>query len=273
MRMTTLSLSLLLLAATTVSAIERAPETHAVLRGPTNQLLIPAAGNVAGIGGTFFRSDITVTNFRDAEQLVAFQWLPEGRSGATLIGGLLAVPPNTMVSAEDFIARYVGHTGVGSILVSAITRQGNLDPNGRIYATARIWTHHPGGSGTVSQSLPVVATAAINSAQALTIHGQRIDARFRTNVGIVNLDLERSHTFEILQNTDDPTLLPVVTTVIVPPFSMEQVPLHNMKATALQIVVTPKTAVDPRNWVAYGSSVDNTTGDGWSALGFPASGQ
>lgn len=33
------------------------------------------------------------------------------------------------------------------------------------------------------------------------------------------------------------------------------------------IVVTAITVVDPRQWVAYGSSIDNVTGDGWSSLG------
>ncbi|HXG57702.1 MAG TPA: hypothetical protein VNL91_01610, partial [Thermoanaerobaculia bacterium] len=256
MRIANLSLSLLaLVLASSLPAAERTPASDSALRGPTNQILIPAAGNVAGANGTFFRSDITITNFRDADQIVAIQWLPQGRSGAALLGGALIIPARTMVAAEDFVERYVGQTGLGAILITAVTPQGTLDPNGLLYSTSRIWTPQPGGAaGTLSQTFPVLPTGAISAAPQVTLHGLRIDSRYRTNVGIVNLDLERSHTFEILQNTDDPTLLPVVTTVIVPPFAMQQVALPNMRSSALQIVVTPKTAVDRRHWVAYGSS-------------------
>jgi hypothetical protein len=58
-----------------------------------------------------------------------------------------------------------------------------------------------------------------------------------------------------------------VQTVTVPPFAMQQVSAQNFKATALQIRVTPKSAISPTQWVAYGSSVDNVTGDSWSSIG------
>ena len=96
-------------------------------------------------------------------------------------------------------------------------------------------------------------------------------------MGIVNLDPSGERTFDILQNTDDPTLAPnfapVMTTVIVPPLSFRQVPLPNFRSMALQIVVTPRQPIDPRTWAAYGSSVDQITGDSWSHLAFPLLGQ
>ena len=56
-------------------------------RGPVPQLLIPAAGALQGQNGTFFRSDITLINYRGADQRVRLQWLPENVTGVGLAGG------------------------------------------------------------------------------------------------------------------------------------------------------------------------------------------
>ena len=44
------------------------------------QLLIPVAGSTPGANGTFFKSDITLGNFRPQSQAVRLQWLPQGVS-------------------------------------------------------------------------------------------------------------------------------------------------------------------------------------------------
>jgi hypothetical protein len=88
-------------------------------------------------------------------------------------------------------------------------------------------------------------------------------------VGIVNLDtVDRS--FNIVQTTDDPNAPTNTAMVTVPARSMVQVPLANLSAAALQILVQPLVEINPTLWMAYGSSVDNTTGDSWSSLGFQA---
>jgi hypothetical protein len=68
----------------------------------------------------------------------------------------------------------------------------------------------------------------------------------------------------------------------VPPLSMNQVRLFDMPATVLQISITagPEPAIGapvggPYSgfWFAYGSTVDNVTGDSWSALALPLDGR
>jgi hypothetical protein len=76
-------------------------------------------------------------------------------------------------------------------------------------------------------------------------------------------------TFDILQTTDDPSNPVNTTTVVVPAMSMVQAPLPALASAALQIAVQPRV-VNPTLWMAYGSSVDNVTGDSWSSLGFQA---
>src|SRR6185436_1850128 len=102
-----------------------------------------------------------------------------------------------------------------------------------------------------------------------TILGQRIDNRYRTNVGIVNLDtVERS--FDVIQTTDDPVNTTNTSTVTVAARSMVQFPLPLIASTALQIAIQPRVEINPALWMAYGSSVDNVTGDSWSNLAFQA---
>lgn len=252
----------------------------AQLRGPTNQMLLPAAGNLPGANGTYFRSDVTLTNFRDADQRVQLQWLPQTPSGTTPMPApvTITIPAYSGVASEDFTTNYLQQTGLGAILITGVTSANALDASALLFATARIWSPQPGSTGTVSQTFPVVPVAAISPSSQVIILGQRIDDRYRTNVGIVNLETNYSWTFDIVQSTDNPTFAAVQTTVTVPPMSMLQVRLHDDPSHVLQITVTPRNPWAPQGapsppptnvWVAYASSVDNVTGDSWSSLAMP----
>jgi hypothetical protein len=252
------------------SAVAQPGKDVDFLRGPTNQILFASAGSVPGSGGTFFHSDISLFNYRDTAQTVRILFLKQGQNGNNAPVRNLTLPARTGVVSDDFIAEVLQDSGVGALLITAVTSSGTVDPGGLLYATERVWTRQTNTlSGTASQTFPAIPTGSILAASQVTILGQRIEDQYRTNVGIVNLDSTSARVFDILQNTDDPTFAPVVTTVTVQPLSFEQVSLPNFKSSALQIVVTPRTPIDSRLWVTYGSSVDNQTGDSWSQLGFP----
>ena len=237
---------------------------YAQLTAPAAQILVPAAGSVAGLNGTFFRSDIAVYNYRDVPQNVLLQWLPQGVSGTQ--SRVIVVNARSGVLSDDFVSQVLQQTGLGSIVFTAVTADLLPDPSGALFVTSRIWSPQANNpSGTVSQTFPAIETARINSVN-VAILGQRLSEQYRTNVGIVNLSTA-TQTFEVLQNSDDPTFAPLVQTVTIPARSMQQVQLFNMRSSALQVRVRSTTAVDPRLWVTYGSSVDNVTGDSWSSLG------
>ena len=222
----------------------------------------------ASANGTFFHSDIAIFNYRNDFQTVLLQWLPRGATGLTGTPVQIRLSPLSGVISEDFVVDFLHQQGLGAILVTALVGDGGtqtIDQSARLVVTERIWTPQPGTTGTVSQTFPTLATSEINT-QVPAILGQRIDSRYRTNVGIVNLSSSEV-SFDVLQNSDDPTFVPIVQTVTVPPFSMQQVAAQNFKATALQIRVTPKAAIGANQWIAYGSSVDNVTGDSWSSIG------
>ena len=239
---------------------------NATMVAPASQLLFAGSGSVQGANGTFFHSDITVLNYRTVPQRVAFTWLPNGQTAAAPM--ILTINASSGIISEDFVGTILQQSGLGALLITGVDSMGMLDFGAQLYATERVWTPQPGTGGTTSQAFPAIATSDISLFRA-SILGQRIDSRYRTNVGIVNLDsIERS--FDVVQTTDDPNAPSNTSIVTVPPMSMVQIPLANLTSSALQIAVQPRVAINSSLWMAYGSSVDNTTGDSWSSLGFQA---
>ena len=90
-----------------------------------------------------------------------------------------------------------------------------------------------------------------------------MDSDFRANVGVVNLDT-RSHTFLVTLTGERKS---ATLSVDVAPFSMRQVPLPERDYGALTARFEVIGSEFP--WTAYGSSVDNLTGDGWAVQATP----
>ena len=234
-------------------------------RTPQAQLLIPAAGAQAGSNNTFFRSDITLVNYRGISQRVRLQWLPQDVSGVGLSPVDITINGGSGIASEDFVTTVMQKTGLGAILVTGIDSGGEPDPQALLVATSRIWTPENGSTGTQSQSLPSVIPAIIVSGN-VTILGARRDSRYRVNVGIVNL----SSTAQTYQVTVGGSFGTNVSQVSVPGMAMT---LNGVTGTAsttpLQVQVL-NVGTPPRStsWVAFASSVDNITGDAWTMLGF-----
>lgn len=239
----------------------------------SSEVLIPAAGFIIGANGTFFRSDIRITNLRSVEQRVALYWLPQGQSGAGMEPIIIHLPELGKLSAEDFVGVVMRRSGLGAILARGILADGSIDPEARIDATSRIWSPAPDGNGTTSQSLPTLPARQIESFQLLIL-GQRREDRYRVNVGIVNLDETTRQTYRILVSGDTPTVVAELHEMTVEPFSMNQMSIPGAQQLNLEIHVEVQAqeggGVGSR-WTAYGSSVDNVTGDAWSSIGFDIS--
>lgn len=237
--------------------------------GGAPQLLIPAAGSVQGANGTFFRSDINLINYATHDQRVQLRWLPQGVTGNGIAIREITINALSGFVSEDFVASVMQQTGLGSIVITGVTVDGGIDPTARLYATSRIWSNQPNlSSGTVSQSFPSIPVAALDSSR-LSLIGLRRDDRYRLNVGVINLDPLNEQTFQITAGSS--TTGAEVRTVTVPPFSMVQSSLTGPPLPNLQIEIQNVSAgVRTNSWSAYGSSVDNTTGDAWSEVGFTA---
>src|SRR5213595_1955816 len=122
-----------------------ATNAYAQLHGPSPQILVPAAGAVAGENGTFFRSDMAIFNYRNDFQTVLLQWFPRGVSGAGGPSVQIRLNPLSGIISQDFVTDILHQTGLGAIQVSAMGGDFiAVDPAGRLVVTARIWTPQPG---------------------------------------------------------------------------------------------------------------------------------
>jgi len=230
------------------------------------QLLIPVAGSTPGANGTFFKSDITLGNFAAHPETVRLQWLPQWVSST--FSTTTTLEALSFIRSSDFVHDYLGQSGLGAILVTGITSSGDVDPNASLYVASRIWSPQPGTGGTTSQTLPAIPTNAINTTDAglFPLGGQ--GSNFRTNVGLVNIDPINQQTFDLVFTQ---TIIPFSITVTVPPMSMQQGALGSSSFFGPEILIQNRTAAATRSnlWVAYGSTVDNITGDAWSEMAVP----
>jgi hypothetical protein len=234
------------------------------------QVLVAAAGNVQGGNGTFFRSDITIINFADRDQIVDLRWLPQATSGNSGVQKTITIAARSAVSSEDFVANTLGTTGLGSIVVSGVTSNGALDTTALLFVTSRIWTPQPASTGNTSQTFDTIQARTGLPQTTAGIFGLRRDARYRANVGIVNMHAAFTETFAISVTAPSTGTPPISETylVAVPPLTMQQVAL-NASTNPMSQVTVIKTTSGNGQWAAYGSSVDNVTGDAWSEIAIP----
>ena len=227
--------------------------------------VVAVAGSVAGANGTYFRSDVSLLNWKSQNQDVLLAWLAQGQDGTNApsfritvpssavdrTNGLMTVPP----TIPDFVGR-LGLSGIGSLLVIGLDSNGNVDSQASIDTFSRIWTQQPGTQGTVSQSLS--SNGLFNLGGSLrAAAGLRQDSGFRTNIGLVNLDTQASD-FTVGAKGDRKS---ASFSVHVLPLSMVQVPLPSGDyGNVTAGFVSQRSGI---RWAGYGSSVDQVTGGGW----------
>jgi hypothetical protein len=231
------------------------------------QLLIPAAGSTPGANGTFFRSNIAIVNLASHDQIVQLRWLPQG--GSSNATTTVSIRSLLFLRSDDFVAEILHQSGLGAILVTGVTSSGDLDPTAALYVQTSVWTPQPGTNGTTSQSLPAIPTSVINySDAALFFVGAPRNGSYRANVGIVNLDPVNEQMFQV---TFFFAFVPFTVTFAVPPMAMQQAGLGSSNGNFSELLVANVTAAATKSnsWVAYGSTIDNVTGDALSELAVP----
>lgn len=229
--------------------------------------IIPAAGSVAGGGGAlFFRSDVTLVNYRDTPQQVLVGFWAQGTTNPINSANYktLTLPPGQFVTVQDFVAASLGTSGLGTLLFIPYTGT-DFDESGAIDGFSRIYTKQPGSTGTVSQPFDAVnpdtlSAQYIDEAVAL---GLRQDADFRTNFGIVNVDAV-DHVFKV-SFVGEKAQTTMNVTVKAYGMIQQSIPAGDYGAVSILYQVTD-AGDNFVSWVGYASSTDNLTGDGWVSL-------
>jgi hypothetical protein len=226
-----------------------------------------AAGSIPGQNGTFFKSDVMLMNF-GPEQRALILWLERGVDGSsspvyeiTLPAGDTGTFTDTNLFFPDFVTNELEEEGLGSVVIIAIDANDEIDSSARLTGMSRIWTNQPNATGTVSQPFPSVDPLYFGTEAYIV--GLRHDESYRTNVGIMNLDLE-PHTFTltIVGERKRETMQ-----VTVKAASMEQVPFPAGDYGNAHVYVKTDSGEVNYTWGTYGTSTDNITGDGWVSLG------
>jgi hypothetical protein len=245
--------------------------TQAITDNRTARTIVfPAAGSVRGAGGEFFRSEVSLDGYPDSVIVV---WLGRGATGE---------PPTFKVNIHDqygypktysdFVGETLGlESALGALWFVPVDDEGNFDPTAVLDGFSRIWTNQPGGTGTVSQQFQAVDPFSFDFYTDTLAYGLQHNSQYRTSWGIVNLDTE-PHRFSVfatslLNNGQDDL------DVTIPAMSMQQQGLPrevdfgpNGMFVVIRLLDDWPEGEDPPTFVAYGSSTDNRTGDGWVVL-------
>lgn len=232
--------------------------------GYVSAILFQAAGSLPGSNGTFFKSDVMLSNNRQVAQNIAIYWLPAGQNN------LAAAPYNYVLNGEsnspldDFVTQTLEQSGLGAVAIFSVDANGGIDLAAQIDGFSRIWTPEPGGTGgTTSLQLPGLNLADLVGASGGTLAvalGMKQDANYHCNVGIVNLDTV-VHTWRVQAVGTADT---VQSTVTVQPFSLTQIAIPAGNLGDVFVNIFPND-VGQYIWSAYAVTDDNRTGDGWQS--------
>jgi len=268
MRTAILCLALLL----ALSAFSQQTDEVIVPQTGAARLWIPVAGHAQGQNGTFFRSEITVTNTRAVPQRVQLYWLPQGATGPSTPLQTYDVPAGAGFSSDDFVDRLLRQTGLGAIEVVGVTSANAFDQQARLNVTSRIWTPEPEGpegptGGTMSQTFPAVVAGQSAQSDRKRIYGMRRGTQYRLNVGVMNPSATTQR-FRIDVSILGPSGLEVETQEVdVKSRSIEHV-LIPADSSGVATVEVEDLGGGAGDWQTWASSVDNVSGDAWSQMGF-----
>jgi PKD repeat protein len=145
----------------------------------TELVFVPAAANAAGVGTSFFVTDLDVNNAGAATLTYRFLWLPRNTdNGVPEQSALFTIEPGVSVRYENVLADVFGLSEVVGALAIASDGDG-------LRAMSR--TFNQSDSGTYGQSLPGVAAADLVAAgQRVRVLFMTENAAFRSNLGLLN---------------------------------------------------------------------------------------
>jgi PKD repeat protein len=216
-----------------------------------SELTIPAIGRAAGANSTFWRSDVTFFNPGLTTMTVALRYLAAGQDNRGAASHSVTIAPSRTIVIAD-VAQSLGvSSGTGALQVSWTTASGPI-------VTSRTYITTDNG-GTYGQSIDPVASFGNDS----FVPGLRSDSSFRSNVGFVNGgDTQLTISATLLSDTG---AVLGTTQIGLSPRSQVQYAVgalfpaaNNPRAGTLTLLAH---ADGPANLFAYGSIVDNASGD------------
>lgn len=215
-----------------------------------SQLVIPAVGRLGGANGTFWRSDVTIYNPTMQVMILGLRYIQSGTDGRTAPVNTITIPPGRVQAIADVNTSLNIGDGNGALQISWGSGAGPI-------VTSRTYTT-TSGSGTYGQSIDPVSTFVTDS----FVPGLRSDATFRSNLGFVNGGDATAGVTITLLSTFGQTI--GSSFVQLAPRSQQQYSLQALFPSldpATLGTFTMRAHADGGNLFAYGSIVDNSSGD------------
>jgi hypothetical protein len=247
---------------------------------------LPAVARLQGAGGSFFKTDVTITNTSTSRVVVQVAYVEGSGDNSTAPNTLITLPtfaPGERRELIDIAQSALGRENANGYLIFFSCREGgnctDCDTNGddclNITVQGRIYNDTPGG--TFGQSFPGIPwysyaalTSTAQGTDRLSINGIRNNTEYRTNIGLVNASQFSSTVLRLrLFNTTGTQIGEMNQTL--GPLGRIQFPVTQIAAgftgdgyvTIEQVSATPAPGQNDAvpGFFAYGSLLDNRTSD------------
>jgi hypothetical protein len=248
------------LSASKLAEGQKKPRADVAIETSSSIFIFPVVGSLAGGNGTYYRSETTLVNNRFVSQTVEMFYFAQGIANCTRPSRLVTLPANSWTAYDDILQDVFGETGIGSLIVQAVDRNGNYDPNGNIDGTSRIWTPSPFSSGTLSQTFGAASFDQSNGVTPLSAYGLRDGGGFHTNLGVLNYANQPRTFTAVINGINGQSSFDF--SVESCSFEQFRIPDGNFDIMQLQVSAHDNLG----QWYGYGSSVDEVTANNWSSV-------
>jgi PKD repeat protein len=217
----------------------------------STRVVIPAVGRAPGIGGTFWRSDVTIMNPSASQARFSWRYLPAGSDNNAIGWSALNLAAGETRVLRDVASLFGVQSGTGALEFAA---DGFVAP----VVTSRTYTSTTDG-GTYGQSIdPVISYRA-----DAYVPGLRSDSAYRSNVGFYNNSNTTTGVTAKLVNLYGQEV--ASTFVTVPPHAPVQFSLASLFPN-VNLASYPTLTLHAHTdggmiLFGYGSVVDNASGD------------
>lgn len=225
----------------------------------TQELFVPAAASVHGVGGTFWSTTGWFASLVDVPVTVAAAFLPSGGDSSAAVAAPVAlgvIPPRGYLEVGDIVGALGGVEAAGGIYLLATADAGGL-PSELIAATTHTFTPDMTGPGGYGQGLPAVPAG---ERARVVVPGLYQGARFRTNVGVLNTSPEPITVELTIRDAGGAEVTTAVWNLA--PYEQRQRSLPSLGAGGLDGgTLTVNRTAGGGPFRAYTSTVDQDTGD------------
>jgi len=243
--------------ASVVDAVTGDPTTFpALFGGRSGPLFVPSVAHSPGAQGTRWRTDLAVVNPNQSTLPVDLVFSPYNAATSPTVR-TVSLPPHGTIEWQDVLVSLFGYSDQGAI-------KGTVEIRSDMTAYVSSRTYNDAGSGTFGQSYPAVSRGEALTASDRAVIPQLVHTSlFRSNAGVVNVGSGDCSIELVLHRSSGEALGKALTVTLGPGryWQWDDVFKLSGGTSASTGYATVKVLTENGRIWAYGSVVDNTSGD------------